>query len=142
MTLPEFLAWEERQALRYEFNGFRPVGMMGGTIAHDRIIYNIQRVLDGRLEGKRCRPLGPNVKIVANGKVYYPDAFVTCRRFTLKATIADDPVVVFARRDEDWLTEIVSGDDAVLRLPEIGIEVPLDELYRNADLEPLPDDGR
>ena len=30
MTLPEFLAWEERQELRYEFNGFQPVAMAGG----------------------------------------------------------------------------------------------------------------
>ena len=36
MTLPEFLAWEERQELRYEFDVFAPAAMTGGTIAHDR----------------------------------------------------------------------------------------------------------
>ena len=29
MTLSEFLAWEERQELRHEFDGFRPVAMTG-----------------------------------------------------------------------------------------------------------------
>ena len=29
MTVEEFLAWEERQELRYEFDGFRPVAMTG-----------------------------------------------------------------------------------------------------------------
>lgn len=31
MALPEFLAWEERQELRYEFDGVQPVAMTGGT---------------------------------------------------------------------------------------------------------------
>jgi hypothetical protein len=31
MTLEQFLAWEERQELRYEFDGFGPVAMAGGT---------------------------------------------------------------------------------------------------------------
>jgi hypothetical protein len=29
MTLAQFLAWEERQAARYEFDGFHPVAMAG-----------------------------------------------------------------------------------------------------------------
>ena len=31
MTLAEFLEWEERQPLRYEFDGVGPVAMTGGT---------------------------------------------------------------------------------------------------------------
>lgn len=79
MTLGEFLAWEERQELRYEFDGTAPVAMTGGTIAHDRITFNLQRSLDARLAGKRCRPLGPNVKIIVDGRTRYPDAFVVCQ---------------------------------------------------------------
>ena len=30
MTLQEFLAWEDRQELRYEFDGFQPIAMTGG----------------------------------------------------------------------------------------------------------------
>ena len=32
MTLAEFLEWEERQPLRYEFDGVGPVAMAGGSI--------------------------------------------------------------------------------------------------------------
>jgi Uma2 family endonuclease len=182
MTLAEFLDWEERQVLRYEFDGIQPVGMTGGTVAHDQITFNIRSALAARLAGTPCRPLGPNVKIIADGHVYYPDAFVTCRPVPSTATVADDPVtvfevtsegsyqtdlivknrsyratpsiqryvilqqaqkaaIVFARRGQDWLAEIVSGDDAVLSLPELGIEVPLDALYVGIVLEPLPDEG-
>ena len=32
-------------------------------------------------------------------------------------------VIVFSRKGEDWVSEALSGDDALLRLPAIGIEV-------------------
>jgi hypothetical protein len=33
-TVDEFLAWERRQERRYEFDGFAPVAMTGGTLNH------------------------------------------------------------------------------------------------------------
>ena len=78
MTLERFLRWEEKQELRYEFDGVHPVATTGGTVAHDRITYNLQRALDTRLTGKPCRSYGPNVKIIAAGSVRYSDAVVTC----------------------------------------------------------------
>jgi Uma2 family endonuclease len=181
ITLAKFLAWEERQELRYEFDGFEPVAMTGGTIAHDRITFNLQKALDARLAGKPCRPLGPNIKIIADGRARYPDAIVVCRPVSPTATVADDPVVVFevlsvgssqtdlidknreyratpsiqryvvlqqthkaaivfVRREDGWLSEIVSGDDASLDLPEIGIAVPLREVYAKAGLSEMPHD--
>jgi Uma2 family endonuclease len=85
MTPTEFLEWEERQELRYEFNGFQPVAMTGGTIAHDRITFNLHKALDARLAGKLCKSFGPNVKILTPGKVRYPDALVTCTPTNLAA---------------------------------------------------------
>lgn len=31
MTREQFLAWEDRQELRYEFDGFQPLAMTGGN---------------------------------------------------------------------------------------------------------------
>ena len=59
ITLAEFLAWEERQELRYEFDGFEPVAMTGGTIAHDRITFNLQKALDAQARGKAVSPPRP-----------------------------------------------------------------------------------
>ena len=42
--------------------------------------------------------------------------------------------IVFHRRGQDCLSEIVSGPDATLDLPEIGIEVPLRQVYVNVGL--------
>ena len=41
MTLAEFLEWEERQPLRYEFDGVGPVAMTGGTAGHADIQRNL-----------------------------------------------------------------------------------------------------
>ncbi len=135
-----------------------------------------------RLAEKPCRPLGPNVKIIADGRARYPDAIVVCRAVSPTATIADDPVIVFevrseassetdlidknreyratpsiqrhvvlqqthkaatvfVRRQDGWLSEIVSGDDARLDLPEIRIAVPLHEVYANARLSEVLQEG-
>ena len=63
MTVPEFLAWEERQELRYEFDGFQPVAMPGGTRVHAAIEMNLAAALTMRLRGSSCRPYGANLKI-------------------------------------------------------------------------------
>jgi Uma2 family endonuclease len=162
--------------LRYEFDGFAPVAMTGGTAAHDRLTFNLQKVLDARLAGKPCQPWGPNMKIIVDGRARYPAAFVVCQPVPPTATIADNPVVVFevvsegststdlidknrgcratpsiqryvilqqtrvaavvfARRGQDWLSEIIAGPDAIIQLPEIDTELPLAEVYKDIVVE-------
>lgn len=41
----------------------------------------------------------------------------------------DGPGAVVMRRVRGWLEECVAGEEAVLALPEIGVELPLGELY-------------
>jgi Uma2 family endonuclease len=180
MTLAEFLAWEDLQALRYEFDGFSPKGMTGGTAAHSAIQTNLLRVLGNLLLGKPCRPHGSHLKIEVAGRIRYPDAFVVCTPVSPRAKVVSDPVVVFeilspsaehddlvlknaeyratpsiqryvvlqqthigalafVRKGADWITDILDGKDAVLSLPEIGIEIPMAELY--ADLVLPAEDG-
>lgn len=95
MTMAEFLDWEERQELRYEFDGFRPVAMTGGSRAHDAVQVNVVIALGIRLRGKACRINGSNLKIEVMGNVRYPDAYVTCGPIHLAGTVASNPVVIF-----------------------------------------------
>jgi Uma2 family endonuclease len=95
MTLAEFLDWEERQELRYEFDGFQPVAMTGGTVRHEAIGFRLRALLLTRLEGKPCRPWGPTTKIEVQGRIRYPDAYVSCTRPAPNTTIVPEPVVVF-----------------------------------------------
>jgi Uma2 family endonuclease len=95
MTLPQFLAWEERQELRYEFDGFQPVAMTGGTVAHEVIGGTLRALLRERLRGKPCWIVGPTLKIEVMDRIRYPDAFVYCTPAPPTETVIKDPVVVF-----------------------------------------------
>ncbi|HZZ59601.1 MAG TPA: Uma2 family endonuclease [Roseiarcus sp.] len=183
MTLAEFLAWEERQPLRYEFDGIGPVAMTGGTFAHAAIQRNLALAFGGRLRGKPCQFLGSDLKIqVGNGHIRYPDGMVVCSPIGRTATVVYVPVVVFevlspstaakdriikareyqatpsvrryvmleqdsvgatvyARADESWTHEILIAD-SILALPEIGVELPLAELYEGIVFGDGPDENQ
>jgi Uma2 family endonuclease len=175
MTLDEFLAWERRQELRYEFDGFEPVAMTGGTANHAVIADNIADALRRGLKSP-CRVFRNDLKILTNGGVRYPDAVVTCSHVPGSADVLPNPVVVFevlshstasidrviknaeyaatpsiqryvmleqvrigatvfARDGEKWVGTVLL-DDAVLAMPEIGVELPLRDLYADVELPP------
>ena len=180
MTLEEFLAWEEGQDLRHEFDGLQPLAMTGGTYEHDAIQVNLIRALANRLAGTPCRTHGNSIKIAAMGSIRYPDAFVTCGPIQRGSLVLRDPVVIFEvlskgtaytdrmvknreyastasvrryvmleqgavgatmfeRVGEDWVGRILA-DDAAIHMPEIGIEIPLPELYDGVELSVPPAD--
>jgi len=54
-TLEDFLVWERRQPLRFEWDGVQPVAMTGGTYAHSEIATRLAERLRSVLgEGHRC----------------------------------------------------------------------------------------
>jgi Uma2 family endonuclease len=56
---------------------------------------------------------------------------LSIRRYVMLAQ--DGPrATVFVRDGGDWVGHIISGD-AMLPMPEIGIEVPLSEIYEGVD---------
>jgi len=87
MTSAEFLAWEAKQELKWEFDGFQPVAMTGVTDAHAAIQSNLLTALNVRLRGKRCYSRGPEIKVEIGPKYRYPDAFVSCTRVAPSVTI-------------------------------------------------------
>ena len=175
MTLEEFLAWERRQELRYEFDGFQPIAMTGGTLGHSAIASNLDFALRDRLRGSSGRAFRGDVKIIVAEHVRYPDLVVTCSPAPLTTDIVPEPVVVFevlspstartdrtaknkeyratasiqhyvmleqqaaaatvfSRTGEDWIGRLVTGLDAVLALPAIGVDVPLSVIYAGIEL--------
>ena len=172
MTLAEFFAWEERQPMRYEFDGLRPVAMTGGTAAHAKIQGNLHRAIGGRLSGRPCEYYGNDLKVQTSATTSrYPDGFVMCTPVPDRATVVHDPVVIFEvlsestaatdfgeksdeyaampsvqryvllRQDKiagtmfervggEWIGHLLTSE-TTLRMPEIGIKLPLAELYTN-----------
>lgn len=97
MTIEDFLDWVEGQSDRFEFNGFEPVAMTGGTNNHGIISGNIYVALRQRLIGRACRPMNADSGGVATvgGQVRFPDATVTCTNIRGTDRLIPAPVVVF-----------------------------------------------
>ena len=128
MTLAEFLAWEERQELRYEFDGFQPVAMVGGTVAHSDIQANLITALRTALRGKPCRAHGSHLKIQVAGHIRYPDAFVTCSPLQPSAQVVTEPVVVFEiLSPSSARTDMFDKNDDYRAAPSIQRYVVLDQ---------------
>jgi Uma2 family endonuclease len=168
LTVPEFLAWERAQPLRYEFDGIQPVGMTGGSRPHSRIQTRLVVALANRVAAP-CEVHGSELKIVTQTRVRYPDASVVCGDRELESdvieptavfevlspssTLTDQRVkpmdyasvpsimvygildaegsnVTIMRRTAGWVPETFADPDAVVPLPEIGIDLPLASIYR------------
>ena len=95
MDIADFLAWEQRQELRHEFDGAQIFAMTGGTGAHSAIQRNLLFALTAGLAGKPCQPYGSDLKIRTATSIRYADAFVICTPVANAATFVTDPVVVF-----------------------------------------------
>ena len=97
MTREEFFTWADAQEGRYEFDGFQPVAMTGGTNNHGFIVANIGAELKNRLKGGTCRMLPAESGGVATTgeSIRYPDATVTCSPVEGRDRLIPKPVVVF-----------------------------------------------
>lgn len=91
----DFLAWEERQELRYERLGGVVTAMTGGTVNHSKLAANAATALRDALRGSACEALGDNVKVATpGGDFVYSDAAVVCGGLTGSETVIRAPVVV------------------------------------------------
>src|SRR5271157_2159376 len=114
MSLTQFLKWEERQELRYEFDGTRPIAMVGGTRAHAAIQRNLAFALTGRLRRQPCQFFGSDLKIkAAENSCRYPDGIVTCTGGENASTIVSDPVVIF-----EVLSPSTAANDRIVKARE------------------------
>jgi Uma2 family endonuclease len=113
-TQDEFFAWAGAQEGRYEFDGFQPVDMTGGTVNHAIIMQSVHAALRGRLRDGRCRPLGPDVGVATVGAaIRYPDALVTCAKLDGAALTVPGVVVVF-----EILSPKTSRTDRIVKVRE------------------------
>jgi len=179
MSLEDFLNWESRQDVKYEFDGFQAVAMTGVTAAHSSIQRNLLGLLFNRLRGHRCQAHGSDLKIQVVGRIRYPDAFIVCSPVPSGTTVIHDPIVVFeilspgtsykdrieknreyratasiaryvileqsrpaatmfSRVGDEWVADVLVGE-VDLVLTEIGITVPLPEVYEGVVFPPEMD---
>ncbi len=93
LTVEEFLAWERVQPLRHEFDGVQPIAMTGGSRQHSRVQTRLIGELYNRVSPP-CEPHGPDLKVITQTKVRYPDASVVCGDSESDTDLID-PTAVF-----------------------------------------------
>lgn len=113
MMPDEFLAWEAKQELKWEFDGFQPVAMTGGTRAHSVVQRNLLSALDAQLDGKSCQAYGIDLKVQTGQSYRYPDVSVSCTPFPDNDILVAEPVVVF-----EVLSASTAGDDRTIKAAE------------------------
>ena len=84
-SVDDFIAWEERQSERFEFldgevwaHDIDPVGMAGGTIRHNDIVFNIRTALTPIFRPRGCRVQSATIKLKTDIFSAYPDVLVVC----------------------------------------------------------------
>ena len=88
MTPQEYLDWEEKQPIKYEYMDGRVFAMTGGTIPHNEIAINLTMALKNHLRGKGCKVLIADAQLGVSekGPFYYPDVMVSCDARDRRAT--------------------------------------------------------
>src|SRR5262249_50403337 len=71
-TTESFLAWEDRQEFKYEFDGRRVIPVPGGSIAHQFIVLNLCLALR-RLIGDRPLMALQTMPLRIGPQIRYPD---------------------------------------------------------------------
>lgn len=97
MTPQEYLEWEEKQLIKYEYINGQVFAMTGGTIPHNEIAVNLTTTLKNHLRGKGCKVLMADAKVGVSeaGPFYYPDVMVTCNEKDRRATkVIDYPCLI------------------------------------------------
>ncbi|MEB3290359.1 MAG: Uma2 family endonuclease [Leptolyngbya sp.] len=76
----EYLTIERQSEIRHEYRRGLVYAMAGGTDNHDRLSFNVLKLIDSHLgDPSDCRFYSGNVKVNYQEEFYYyPDAFVTC----------------------------------------------------------------
>ena len=87
---------------KYEYIAGLAYMMSGGSVGHDRILYNVRSALDSQLRSSSCAVFGVDVQVLLGHKksgkrhFVYPDATVSCHAGDNRAdnTLIEAPRVV------------------------------------------------
>ena len=102
-TTESFLAWEDQQEGKYEFDGRRVIPMTGGSLAHQRIVFNLCLAMMGLLADK---PLlaAQEMRLRAGTRIRYPDVVICAGPLDQTTRTLTDAVAVFEVLSDDTAT--------------------------------------
>ncbi len=98
-----FLAWEDRQEGKHEFDGREVIPMTGGSLAHQDIVFNLRGIL-GRLLSDRPYRAAQEMRLRTGAKVRYPDVVVFAGPLDQATHTLTDAVAIFEVLTDDTAT--------------------------------------
>jgi Uma2 family endonuclease len=84
-TLAEYLEIEKHAEERYVYCGGEVVAMSGASLRHNRIVRNLMRAIDARLEGKPCEVLPTDMRIKVPKALPY--------RYAALVVVCGEPII-------------------------------------------------
>jgi Uma2 family endonuclease len=102
-TTETFLAWEDRQEGKYEFDGRNVVPMTGGSLAHQDIVFNLRGVL-GRLLAAKPFRAAHEMRLRIGTRIRYPDVVVFAGPLGQTTRTLTDAIAIFEVLSDDTAT--------------------------------------
>jgi Uma2 family endonuclease len=102
-TTDRFLAWEDKQEGKHEFDGQRVIRMTGGSVAHQRIVFNLCLSLMGLL-GEGALTALHEMRVRIGDIVRYPDVVVCLSPSDQTTRTLTDAVAIFEILSDDTAT--------------------------------------
>jgi Uma2 family endonuclease len=102
-TTESFLAWEDRQEFKYEFDGQRVIPMSGGTVAHQRIVFNLCLTLMGLL-GEKPLLAVQEMRLRIGRQIRYPDVAICAGPLDQTTRTLTDALALFEVLSDDTAT--------------------------------------
>jgi Uma2 family endonuclease len=102
-TTDSFLAWEDRQEGKYEFDGQNVIPMTGGTVAHQVIVFNLLVVFGPLLAHLPFQALH-EMRLRIGSRIRYPDVAVTAGPVEQTTRTLTDAVAIFEVLSDDTAT--------------------------------------
>lgn len=102
-TTETFLAWEDRQEGKHEFDGRNVIPMTGGSVAHQEIVFNLRVLLGRLLADQPFRPIH-EMRVRIGNRIRYPDVVVCTGPLDQITRTLTDAVAIFEVLSDDTAT--------------------------------------
>jgi Uma2 family endonuclease len=132
MTLDEYLAFEERSAVKHEYVAGEVYALSGVTTRHNLITLNIAMHLRAAARARGCSVFATDVKLRVADRIYYPDVMLVCGHAAAAELIIEAPsLIVEVTSPGTRATDRREKLEAYRRIPSIDAYLIVDQRRRH-----------
>jgi hypothetical protein len=133
-TTDSFLAWEDRQEGKFEFDGRDVIPMTGGSLAHQDIVFSLRTILAQILINLPYRP-AQEMRLRIGARIRYPDVVVVAGPLDQTTRTLTDAVAIFeVLSDDTAVTDRVAKLIDHAAVPSLGCYILLEQTAMAATL--------